>query len=506
MKISNKKSWSRTAFVAAGLGLMVGCSGVAEEETVDLERAQSSLNTYANPITIAQTFRPRFHFAGSHNCWPLTFKEITSTASASERDALKSRCNSSYSSNFIVFASVQRPTGGYAPHWSDESFRVTYGVAFGWQENHLNSTEEWLVDLFADGDMGSHGEDAQYVTVDVVNGSLTSVWADLHKGSYTRTKSQLTLYNDNRVTVWAGRYYNSLKLVTDKNTACGEYNHLPSELKAACSFECAFGSTCGVGDPAMNFGDTVGDTQQADGRLVMVEDVCATTGTSYTSPDNVTYSGTQLEALKAYIGCNGTSTPGAWDGYFMSKSQYSAPYSLKGCKSGDTAGGDICRASAFGSGDTWKTWSGSHRYIEPEVVGNADVDYWAGTPFNDMVTRFARPGSITIRTGSRIDAVSVTYLDGAVSAHGGSGGTAHTISGLDTDPVVSVYMCEATKDGRERAGHIKLTTRSGRTLSGGSGSNNCKTIAPANMQLYGFYGRSGSELDVLGTYWGDRAE
>jgi hypothetical protein len=67
-------------------------------------------------------------------------------------------------------------------------------------------------------------------------------------------------------------------------------------------------------------------------------------------------------------------------------------------------------------------------------------------------------------------------------------------------------MCEATKDGQERAGHIKLTTKSGRTLSGGSGSGNCKTIAPENMQFYGFYGRSGTEVDVLGTYWGARGE
>ena len=370
---------------------------------------------------------------------------------------------------------------------------MTYGVAFGWQENHLTSSQEWIVDLFANGDMGSHGEDAQYVVVDTVNGALTSAWADLHKGAYARTKDQVTLYDTHHVTAWVGKYYNSLKLVTDTNSACNE-SEVPAELSTACYAECSFGSTCGVGDPAMNFGDPVGDAHQDYGRLVMVEDVCATTGTSYTSPDGITYSGTQLEALKAYIGCDGASSP--WTHPFRSKAQYNDPYALKGCKSGDTTGGDICRASPFSPNDTWTTWSGTDRYLEPALVGNVDVDYAAGTAFNDMLSVFSAPSSITIRTGVRVDAVSVTYADGTVKSHGGTGGSAQTLSGLGSDPVVSVTLCEGSKNGRERAGYIKLMTRSGRTVSGGSGTSNCETIAPQNKQLYGFYGRSGTEMDV----------
>ncbi len=500
------KRWSRTASLTAGLGLMMGCGSVAEEqasvEGSELGSVASPLSATASDIEIAQNFRPRLHFASSHQCWPLSFQELATTASSTERDAMENRCNSSYSSDFVVFASVKRPSSGDGSHWRNATYRVTYGVAFGWQENHLNSTQEWLVDLFADGDMGSHGEDAQYLVTDVVNGSLTSVWADLHKGAYARTLSQINLYNSTHVTAWAGKYYNSLKLITDKNPACNE-GSIASELEAACYAECAVGSTCGIGDPAMNFGDPTGDTQQANGKLVMVEDVCATTGTSYTSPDGITYSGTRLEAMKAYLGCDGAA--GAWSNSFRSKPQYSDPYALKGCKEGDTRGGNVCRASAFGKDDVWTTWSGSGRYLESAAVGNADVDYWAGTAFNDMLSVSERPGSITLRTGSRVDKVSVTYTDGTVKSHGGSGGSARpTLSGLDTDPVVSVILCEGSDNGRERAGYIKLTTKAGRTLEGGNGSSNCKTIAPTNMQLYGFYGRSGSEVDLLGTYWGPR--
>jgi hypothetical protein len=489
--------------LVAGINLVAGaaCGDVAEEEeTDDVASVQSSLYATASDSTIAQAFRPRFKF-GSTECWPLTFQEISSTASSSERDGLKSKCKGSYDSNFVVFASVKHPSGVYASYWDDESFRVTYGVAFGKQNSSINTVDEAILDLFTD--TGEHGEDKQYATVDVVGGAVSSVWADLHAGSYTRVKSQLTMHSADRVTVWPGKYYHAFNLVTDRTSVCdGSFD---DALEAVCSVSCLFGSSCGGGyDEVTNFGDDVGDSYQGDGKLVMVDDVCAATGTSYTSPDGITYSGTQLDALKAFIGCDGSSTAGVWDGYLKSKAQYSSPYSLKGCDSGNTAGGDICNGSVFGSSDTWTTFSGSNRYIEPTVVGNADVDYSAGSAFNDMLSAFKAPSSITIRTGSRVDAVSVTYTDGKVKSHGGTGGSAHTISGLDTDPVVSVYMCEGSKDGAERAGHIKLTTLSGRTLSGGSGSSNCKTIAPSNKKLYGFYGRSGSEMDVLGTYWGNR--
>jgi hypothetical protein len=505
MNLSNNM-FPRTALtlLVASANLMAGtaCVGMAEEEEAEetVGTVQSSLYATASDSSIAQAFRPRFNF-GSTECWPLSFQEISSTASASERDGLKSKCKGSYDSNFVVFASVKRPTGAYASYWSGESFRVTYGVAFGKQKSSINALDEAILDLFTD--TGEHGEDKQYATVDVVNGSVSSVWADLHAGSYARVKSELTMYSSNRVTVWPGKYYHALNLITDRTTVCdGSYD---GALEAACSLACLFGSSCGGGyDEVTNFGDDVGDSTQSDGKLVIVDDVCATTGTSYTSPDGIIYSGTQLDALKAFIGCDGSSTTGVWDGYLKSKTQYSSPYSLKGCDSGTTGGGDICNASPFGSSDTWATFSGSNRYIEPTVVGNADVDYGAGAPFNDMLSEFKAPSSITIRTGTRVDAVSVTYTDGNVKSHGGTGGSAHTISGLDTDPVVSVYMCEGSKDGAERAGQIKLTTLAGRTLSGGSGSSNCKTIAPANKKLYGFFGRSGSEMDVLGTYWGNR--
>lgn len=471
--------------------------------TATSKEALAAPTAQASDSQLAQAVRPHLNFHKSHRCWPLTFQEIAATASASDHDGMKNRCNKSYNPNFVVFASVKRPSDESAGSLDAASFRVTYGVAFGWQNGTFSGLTKDFIQLFDEA--GEHGEDAQYLTVDVVNGALTSVWADLHKGYYARTRSQLTLYNGEHVVAWAGPFYNSLKLLSDTTTVCSVWGSVPKTLQTACYAACQTAKSCGDLDTLMNFGDHAGSAQQGDGKLVMVEDVCNTpSDQEYRSPDNISYGGKQLEALKGYIGCSGSGTPGAWTGYFKKKAQYTNPYGLKGCKRGDTNGGNICNATVFGEDDLWTTFAGKHLSIDPSAVGNADVDYGTGAPFNDLLTSTAAPREITIRGGERIDAVSVTYVDGTRKAHGGGGGGAQTLGGLDKDPVVTVTLCEGTKDGKTRAGKIVLRTLAGRTLSAGKGSGNCTTINPAGRKLYGFYGRSGDEMDLLGTYWGTR--
>jgi hypothetical protein len=142
-------------------------------------------------------------------------------------------------------------------------------------------------------------------------------------------------------------------------------------------------------------------------------------------------------------------------------------------------------------------------YLEGAVAGSADVDYGAGSMFDDLPWIRALPRSITVRSGQRIDSVSTTYGDGGVQGHGGSGGSPWSMGNLDKDPIVRVELCSGAKDGRVRTGHIKLQTYSGVIKQGGNGYDGCVTIAPYGKMLYGFYGRSGTEVDAIGTYWGD---
>jgi hypothetical protein len=142
-------------------------------------------------------------------------------------------------------------------------------------------------------------------------------------------------------------------------------------------------------------------------------------------------------------------------------------------------------------------------YMDPTIAGSADPDFKQGSPFSDLRYINGRPRSMTFRTGARVDAVSITYTDGGIQGHGGTGGKAITMNGLEADPIVRVELCSATKDGKVRVGHVKFKTYKGTVAEGGNGYDDCRTIAPEGKMLYGFYGRSGTEVDLLGTYWGD---
>jgi hypothetical protein len=260
----------------------------------------------------------------------------------------------------------------------------------------------------------------------------------------------------------------------------------------------------------LNWGDPSGETYEGYGHLVMVPDVCTVNVAlrqSYTSPDGISYTAPLYE-MQNYIGCViGYYPPSVtdWQNTLKKHDAFTKPYSLEACKDGDASAGSICNASYLGSGG--KLWTTSvasfNMYLEPATAGNADVDYAAGNPFDDLPYIKGMPKSITFRTGARVDSVSTTYTDNGIQGHGGTGGSATTMNGLDTDPIVRVELCSGTRDGRVRAGHIKLQTYSGIIKQGGNGYDNCRTIAPYGKMLYGFYGRAGVEVDLIGTYWGD---
>lgn len=444
---------------------------------------------------VAKKFRPVFNFDKDHSCNPLTFRESESGTSSHS-----GYCRSSFDSSFVVFANVHDH-----PDDRPNSFRITYGVAFGWQTGTTGAPSGIEI-------AGAHGHDAQYLVVDVVDDRVISVWADMHKGHYARTADNgLTMYTDNNVTAWAGEKYNSLKLLTDKTTVCLDHGIDPNisidpALKAACIVPCGLSNSCGILDTVLNWGDYVGSYHEnKPGKLVMTDDACAaSTSASYVSADGVTYSTMQLKGLRNYIGCDGASAPwDSGDSTYRSKPQAKGAYDLTGCDSGDAAsGGDICNATHF-SDSLWKTSRGFlGLYLEPHTAGGADVDYTAGAPFNDIQATGSAPRSISIRTGENVKQLSVTRAS-TTSTHGGTDGTLKTISGLADDPVVSVELCSGTGNHRLRLGHIKFITAAGRVMQGGDRYDNCKTIAPSGKRFYGFYGRAGAEIDLAGTIWGD---
>ncbi|WP_430460315.1 jacalin-like lectin [Thalassolituus sp. LLYu03] len=127
-----------------------------------------------------------------------------------------------------------------------------------------------------------------------------------------------------------------------------------------------------------------------------------------------------------------------------------------------------------------------------------------GTAFNDVSLLPDNPATktVSLRAGSRVDQLGITLSNGFVSTHGGSGGTAKSLTLNSGEYLASLNVCSGKKDDHTRIFYAKFTTTSGRTLSGGSTTSSCTTFtAPSGWQIVGFHGRAGDELDKVGVIY-----
>ncbi|MEV6168760.1 jacalin-like lectin [Streptomyces sp. NPDC051954] len=127
-----------------------------------------------------------------------------------------------------------------------------------------------------------------------------------------------------------------------------------------------------------------------------------------------------------------------------------------------------------------------------------------GTAFNDADDLPATPSprTLTLRGGSRLDAVSLTHDGGTTLSHGGTGGTATSLTLASGEHLTSVKLTQGQKDGRTRIFSATFTTDKGRTLASGTATSDTKTFtAPSGRQIVGFTGRAGDEIDKLGVLY-----
>ncbi|KAL0574263.1 hypothetical protein V5O48_007692 [Marasmius crinis-equi] len=142
-----------------------------------------------------------------------------------------------------------------------------------------------------------------------------------------------------------------------------------------------------------------------------------------------------------------------------------------------------------------------------------------GDMFNDIPALLAgksvpKVSSITVRAADRVDgiSVSVTYPDGntASATHGGTGGTAQTLTLASGERITQVQTCTGQKDANTRVFYLNFVTNQGRSFSGGKQTADCQTAsAPSGTGaggkawgLVAFWGRQGDEMDRLGAIWG----
>lgn len=126
-----------------------------------------------------------------------------------------------------------------------------------------------------------------------------------------------------------------------------------------------------------------------------------------------------------------------------------------------------------------------------------------GDFFNDLDTlsSISAPAvsTITLRGGNRVDSVSVALTSGQTLMHGGSGGTAASLTLAAGETLISATACQGQYSSQTRIFYIEVTSSKGRVVSTGKKTSECVTrTAEAGWAITGFVGRSGDEVDRVG--------
>ncbi|MEU5322745.1 jacalin-like lectin [Streptomyces sp. NPDC021056] len=148
------------------------------------------------------------------------------------------------------------------------------------------------------------------------------------------------------------------------------------------------------------------------------------------------------------------------------------------------------------------SWSRNTAFQLSDQFGGPHGDY-----YNDIgsVPAGARATTVALRAGSRVDQVSLTLANGTTLTHGGTGGTASSLTLGSGEYVTTAYLCQGQKDDHTRIFYAKFTTNLGRSLAGGTTTSDCVTrTAPSGWQIAGFHGRTGDEVDKVGFVYTQR--
>ena len=106
---------------------------------------------------------------------------------------------------------------------------------------------------------------------------------------------------------------------------------------------------------------------------------------------------------------------------------------------------------------------------------------------------------MTLQGQNRLDAISVTLASGQKLTHGGTGGTASTLTLNAGETLTAATLCQGEKDGKTRIFYAQLRTSAGRSVSAGVKTSTCvEKTAASGYSFVGFLGRAGDEVDKLG--------
>ncbi|KAF1957841.1 hypothetical protein CC80DRAFT_592324 [Byssothecium circinans] len=147
-------------------------------------------------------------------------------------------------------------------------------------------------------------------------------------------------------------------------------------------------------------------------------------------------------------------------------------------------------------------WSLSNALRISDFVGGPH-----GTYYNDLPTLATisspKTSSITLRGGNRLDGVSLTLASGQTFTHGGTGGTASTLTLASGELLVSATVCWGKYNNQTRIFYMEVKSSTGRTASAGKTTTDCATrSAEDGWGIVGFTGRSEDEVDRVAFIYG----
>ncbi|KAK4183575.1 Horcolin [Podospora australis] len=150
------------------------------------------------------------------------------------------------------------------------------------------------------------------------------------------------------------------------------------------------------------------------------------------------------------------------------------------------------------------TWSPGASLRQSALFGGPHGTWFSDVPALSAI-RKPKASVLTFRGGSRLDSVGLTLTDGTRLTHGGLGGTAASLTLGASEYWTEATLCSGQRGGQTRNFSIRAATSTGRTLTSGTTTKDCKTfVAPSGWQIVGFLGQDGSEVDQLAFVYAPR--
>ncbi len=156
--------------------------------------------------------------------------------------------------------------------------------------------------------------------------------------------------------------------------------------------------------------------------------------------------------------------------------------------------------------------SPTYAYAQKRTTVGGDGGSWFdhGTVAKEALDGSIRVSKIHLNTGNRVDTLGFTYSDGTTAIHGNNDDLITGIKWNQTyhlaegEYVKYARACVGRKNGSDRIFYLKLQTNFGKSISGGTETDNCtqfkESVSGDGSVLISPRGRSGAELDAIG-FW-----